>query len=110
MQFQLFLPKVIRTMKKICTPDPTNAVSSHALLGGLNTSPWTSFQPVSSIVSSCDIDKSNIKIMIPVVPKRHFKLFHKLLLIGNLLSPTCLILGNLCHTVGDLDVTMNSIV
>ena len=49
----VFLPIVIIDIKNICTPAPSNADNSCLFLGGLNTSPCTSFQPVSSMVSSC---------------------------------------------------------
>lgn len=43
---------VIAIMQNICTPDPMIAAKSLLFVGGLNTSPWTSFQPVSSMLSS----------------------------------------------------------
>lgn len=39
-------------MKKIWIPAPINEVNNFEKRGGLNTSPWTNFQPVSSTVSS----------------------------------------------------------
>ena len=43
---------VMPIMQNICTPDPMMEAKNRLLLGGLNTSPCTSFQPVSSILSS----------------------------------------------------------
>ena len=45
-------PRMMRTMLKICIPEPRNTLSSIGWAGGRNTSPWTSFHPVSSNVSS----------------------------------------------------------
>jgi hypothetical protein len=44
---------VINAIQKIWRPAPIMATNNFLFLGGLNTSPWTSFQPVSSSVSSC---------------------------------------------------------
>lgn len=46
------LPRVMNIMKKIWTPLPLSTASNMPFLGGLNTSPWTSFQPNSSWASS----------------------------------------------------------
>lgn len=43
---------VMRAMKKICIPAPRREARVLVCLGGLKTSPWTSFHPVSSKVSS----------------------------------------------------------
>ena len=43
---------VIAIMQKIWTPDPIIEANKRLLFGVLNTSPWTSFHPVSSILSS----------------------------------------------------------
>ena len=45
---------VINIIHRICRPAPRRDDNSLAFLGGLNTSPCTNFQPVSSIVSSCE--------------------------------------------------------
>ena len=51
-EWRLDSQMVMRAMKKTWIPAPTNAVSSSVWRGGLNTSPCTSFHPVSSTVSS----------------------------------------------------------
>lgn len=43
---------VIRAMKKIWIPLPITAAKSRGFVGGRKTSPWTNFQPVSSMASS----------------------------------------------------------
>ena len=43
---------VIAIMQNNWMPDPITAANIRLLLGGLKTSPWTSFHPVSSILSS----------------------------------------------------------
>ena len=43
---------VMASIVKICIPDPMTAANNLLLNGGLNTSPWTSFHPVSSMLSS----------------------------------------------------------
>ena len=43
---------VMASIVKIWIPDPMTAAKSLLLYGGLNTSPCTSFQPVSSMLSS----------------------------------------------------------
>lgn len=45
--------RVAKHMQKSCTPVPTNTLKSMGLVaGGRNTSPCTSFQPLSSLASS----------------------------------------------------------
>ena len=43
---------VIAIMQNNWMPDPITAANIRLLLGGLKTSPWTSFHPVSSMLSS----------------------------------------------------------
>ena len=43
---------------KSCMPEPTSEASILVYLGGRKTSPWTSFHPVSSNVSSYNGNKS----------------------------------------------------
>ena len=50
------VPNAAIAMQRICTPEPVSAANSMACAGGLNTSPCTSFQPVSSKASSCNVD------------------------------------------------------
>ncbi len=40
------------TMMRICVPQLTLTESNMMAVGGLNTSPWTNFQPKSSWMSS----------------------------------------------------------
>ena len=46
------LPITIMVAQKSCIPAPMRDARSLARCGGRNTSPWTSFQPVSSRMSS----------------------------------------------------------
>ena len=43
---------VMIDIASVCTPVPTKTESSIGSAGGRKTSPWTSFQPVSSSISS----------------------------------------------------------
>lgn len=51
--FQMHLQRVMKVMMKIWVPCPRKTDRSMPILGGLNTSPWTCFQPDSSWASSC---------------------------------------------------------
>lgn len=51
--YQMHLQRVMKVMMKIWVPCPRKTDRSMPILGGLNTSPWTCFQPDSSWASSC---------------------------------------------------------
>ena len=51
---------VATIIRPSCTPDPTNTQKSIGLVfGGLKTSPWTIFQPTSSLASSITVGAAN---------------------------------------------------
>lgn len=47
-QLPIYSHKVTNVMMKIWVPEPRNTDRSMPFLGGLKTSPWTSFHPNSS--------------------------------------------------------------
>ena len=55
------LPMMMSTMQNICMPEPRLATRRIGYGGGLNTSPWTNFHPVSSSTSSCEVRRGGVR-------------------------------------------------
>ena len=90
---------VMRAMKKTWIPAPTNAVSSSVWRGGRNTSPCTSFHPVSSTVSSYQTHTHTITIHCLILTHTHTISSQCLILTHtHIITIHCLILTH-THTI-----------